>query len=278
MTEFDAAHHSRNSHHPSHLSLDEGIRINREPMVSNHRPQWRPPFAHDTPETWQAPHPSPVPTPELYPFRFPARQLSWTPHPYPHSYATAGWDRNTVFGQSTPQRPAPPPATAPVQQQSPGPYTATHQSGRRSPWLPGATAVVSSVQQWSPGTWPPLMPSPGNSNIPQIERDVSRHPTTARRLTSAHGALPLNSRRGWSTGAGIDQQLATSPAFDRISVRHDVGLASQLWGPIVIERPVRRVTILDLLECIYVFFHKHLTHIRKATSSLLCLRSSAADD
>ncbi|KAI6044105.1 hypothetical protein EDC04DRAFT_460318 [Pisolithus marmoratus] len=276
MTEFDPAHPSRNSHHPSHLSLNEGIRVNREPMVSNHRPQWRTPFAHDTPETWQAPHPSPVPTPELYPFRFPARQLSWTPHPYSDSYATAGWDRNTVFGQSTPQRPAP--ATVPVQQQSPGPYTATNQSGGRPPWIPGTTPVVSSVPQWSPGTWPLLFPNPVNSNVPQMERGVSKRPVTARPLASARVTLPLDSGRGWSTGAGIDQDPAIPPVFDRIPVRRDVGLTEQLWGPAIIERPVGRVTIRDLLECIYAFFRKHLTHVRKATSSLFCLHSSAADD
>ncbi|KAI6044122.1 hypothetical protein EDC04DRAFT_460943 [Pisolithus marmoratus] len=254
-----------------------------EPIGSNGRPQWHPPFAHSSPETWRALHPSPAPTPELYSFRFPARPLSWTPHSYP--CLPVGWDGNTVFGQasgSAQPRPAPPPASAPVQQ-PPDPYTATHLSGGwplagTSAWWPpcvlGTTPLSGSVPQWSPGTWPPLpwptdvpvriapwlIPNPVNPNVPQLEWDVSTHPTTARRVTGAHVTLPLDSGVGGSSGTGIDHEPATSPASDGIFVRYDVGLISQLWGPTVIERPGGRVTIRDLLEGIYAFFQTHLTH------------------
>ncbi|KAI6011122.1 hypothetical protein EDC04DRAFT_781420 [Pisolithus marmoratus] len=277
-TEFDLTHPSNNPHHPSHPLFNEGIRVDLEPMASDDRPQWHPPFAHSTPETWRAPHPSPVPTPGLYAFRFPVRPLSWSPHPHP--YVPVGWDGNTVFAQLAQQRPATAP---PVQQQQPDPYTETHQSGGWPlpgtsawwpSWLPGTTSVAGSVPQWSPGTWPPLpwptdipvrlapwlIPNPVNPNVPQIEWDVSTHPTTARRITGAHVTLPLDSGVGGSAGAGISHEPAISPASDRILVRHDIGLISQLWGPIVIERPGGRVTIRDLLEGIYAFFQTHLTH------------------
>ncbi|KAI6011109.1 hypothetical protein EDC04DRAFT_2905651 [Pisolithus marmoratus] len=248
-TEFDPPHSSNNLHHPSHPPLGEGIRINPERMAPVDRPQWRPPFAHSTPETWRAPHPSPVPTPELYAFRFPTRPLSWTPDPYPHPYMAAGWDGNAVFGQD------------------PG-------SAQRRPTPLGTPAVVGSVPQWSPGTWPPvpwptdvpvrlapwLIPNPINPNVPRIVWDVSTHPTTARRVTGAHVTLPLYSGGGGSTAAGIDHEQVTSPASDRILVRYDVGSIYQLWGPIIVERPGGRVTIRDLLEGIYAFFQAPLTH------------------
>ncbi|KIN97826.1 hypothetical protein M404DRAFT_67092, partial [Pisolithus tinctorius Marx 270] len=52
---------------------------------------------------------------------------------------------------------------------------------------------------------------------------------------------------------------ATLPPSDRILVLCDLGWISQLWGPIVIERPGGRVTIRDLLEGIYIFFQMHLS-------------------
>ncbi|KAI6044111.1 hypothetical protein EDC04DRAFT_460536 [Pisolithus marmoratus] len=248
-TEFDPPHPSNNLHHLSHPPLGEGTRINPEQMASVDRPQWRPPFAHSTPETWRAPRPSPAPTPELYAFRFPTRPLPRTPDPYPHPYVAAGWDGNTVFGQDP-------------------------RSAQRRPPPLGTPAVASSVPQWSPGTWPPvpwptdvpvrlapwLIPNPINPDVPQIVWDVSTHPTAARRVTGAHVTLPLNLGGGSSTGAGIDHEQVTSPASDRILVRCDVGSICQLWGPIIVERPGGRVTIRDLFEGIYAFFQAPLTH------------------
>ncbi|KAI6011117.1 hypothetical protein EDC04DRAFT_2547489, partial [Pisolithus marmoratus] len=205
----------------------------------------------------------PAPTPELYAFRFPTRPLSWSPHPHP--YVPVGWGGNTVFAQSAQQRPA---TALPVQQQQHDPYTEIHQSGG---WpLPG----TSAVPQWSPGTWPPLpwptdipvrlapwlIPNPVNPNVPQIEWDVSTHPTTARRVTGTHVTLALDSGVGGSAGAGIAHEPATSPASNRILVRYGVGPINQLWGPIIVERPGGRVTIRDLLEGIYAFFQQPLTH------------------
>ncbi|KAI6094508.1 hypothetical protein F5141DRAFT_1169871 [Pisolithus sp. B1] len=255
-------------------------------MVPDYRPQWRPPFVHDTPETWRAPHPSPAPTPEPYAIRFPSRPLIWTPDLQPHPYvpAAAGWTGNAEFGQepgSGQRRPAPPPAPV-AGQQPPDPYTAAHPLGGwpfsgTSPWWPplplSTTPTAGNIPQWSPGTWLPmpwptdvpvrlapwLIPNPVNPGVPQLTWDVSMHPSTARRVTGAHVILPLDSAGGGSTGIRIDNEPATSPASDRIVVLCDVALVNQLWGPIVIERPGRRVTVRDLLEGIYAFFQMHLT-------------------
>ncbi|KAI6120066.1 hypothetical protein EDD17DRAFT_1012609 [Pisolithus thermaeus] len=299
-TELDPIHPSRSPYLPSHPLVNEGVRINSEPMLPNYHSQWRSPFARDTLETWRTPHPSSGPIPALYAFRFPTRPLIWTPDSYPHPYvpAAAGWTGNAEFGQelgSGQQRPAPPPASAPVQQPPApppasalghpqlDPYTAAHLLGRWpfsgiSPWWPplplGTIPGADTVPQWSPGTWPPmpwptdvpvrlapwLIPNPVNPGVPQLDWDVSLHPTTARRVTGAHVTLPLDSAGGGSTGIRIDNEPATSPASDRIVVLCDVGLVNQLWGPIVIERPGRRVTVRDLLEGIYAFFQTHLTH------------------
>ncbi|KAI6158320.1 hypothetical protein EDD17DRAFT_1012490 [Pisolithus thermaeus] len=247
-------------------------------MDPTYRPQWHPPFVRDTPETRRAPHPSPAPTPELYTFRFPTRPLIFTPdlQPHPHVPAATGWTGNTEFGQepgSGQQRPAPPPASA-LGQPLPDLYTAASAISPLRPPLPlGTTLSAGNIPQWSPGTWPPmpwptevpvrlapwLTPNPVNPGVPQLEWDVSLHPTTARRITGAHVTFPLDSAGGGSTGVRIDNEPATSPASDRIVVLCDVGLINQLWGPIVIERPGRRVTVRDLLEGIYAFFQTHLT-------------------
>ncbi|KAI6120072.1 hypothetical protein EV401DRAFT_2209200 [Pisolithus croceorrhizus] len=285
-TELDPVRPSYNPRTPSHPLVNEGARINSEPMVPDYRPQWRPPFVHDTPETWRAPHPSPAPTPEPYAIRFPSRPLIWTPDLQPHPYvpAAAGWTGNAEFGQepgSGQRRPAPPPAPV-AGQQPPDPYTAAHPLGRwpfsgTSPWWPplplSTTPTAGNIPQWSPGTWPPmpwptdvpvrlapwLIPNPVNPGVPQLTWDVSMHPTTARRVTGAHVTLPLDSAGGGSTGVRIDNEPATSPASDGIVVLCDVAVVNQLWGPIVIERPGRRVTVRDLLEGIYAFFQTHLT-------------------
>ncbi|KAI6110779.1 hypothetical protein EDD16DRAFT_1710640 [Pisolithus croceorrhizus] len=276
-TELDPADPSPNPHPPSHPLVNERVRTDSEPMVPYYRPQWRPPFVLDTPETRRAPHPSPAPTPELYTFRFPTRPLIFTPDLQPHPYVpAAGWTGNTEFGQepgSGQQRPAPPPASA-LGQPLPDPYTT---ASAISPWRPplplGTTPNAGNIPQWSPGTWPPmpwptevpvrlapwLIPNPVNPSVPQLEWDVSLHPTTARRITGAHVTFPLDSAGGGSTGVRIDNEPATSPAADRIVVLCDVALVNQLWGPIVIERPGRRVTVRDLLEGIYAFFQTHLT-------------------
>ncbi|KAI6140984.1 hypothetical protein BKA82DRAFT_2655103 [Pisolithus tinctorius] len=146
-----------------------------------------------------------------------------------------------------------------------------------SPWWPtwaqGVTPGSGRVPHWNPGTWPPvprptevpirlspwLTPNPVDPNVPQIEWDVGTHPTTARRVTGASAITPLDSGGGRSTGTGIDREPATLPPSDRILALCDVGWISQLWGPIVIERPGGRVTIRDLLERIYAFFQTHLT-------------------
>ncbi|KAI6003448.1 hypothetical protein F5J12DRAFT_154272 [Pisolithus orientalis] len=272
-----------NSARPSHTHqppLNEGIRINPEPMLSNYQAPWHPPFDHNTPGTSQVPQPPPAPTSGLYAFHIPAHSLPY-PRPYPYVPARTFRTGNTGYGQTPGSAPAPPPASAPVQQ-PPGPYMAGYLSGGwplsgPSPWLPplapGVAPGSESVPQWSPGTWPPLpwptdvpvrlapwlIPNPVNPGVPQIEWDVSTHPTTARRVTGAHIILPLDSGGGGSTGTGIDREPATLPPSERIIVLCDVGWISQLWGPIVIERPGGRVTIRDLLERIYAFFQTHLT-------------------
>ncbi|KAI6100015.1 hypothetical protein EV401DRAFT_925360 [Pisolithus croceorrhizus] len=295
-TELDPIRPPHNPYLPSQPLANEGVRINPEPMVPNYHPQWRPPFAHDTLEAWRTPYPSSGPIPGLYAFRFPTHPLIWTPRSHPHPYvpAAAGWTGNAEFGQglgsvapplaSAPvqQPPAPPPASAPGQPQPDPSYTAAHSLGRWpfsgiSPWWPplplGATSGAGNIPQWSPGTWPPmpwptdvpvrlapwLIPNPVNPGVPHLDWDVSLHPTTARRITGAHVTLPLDSAVGGSTGIRIDNEPVTSLASDRIVVLCDVGLVNQLWGPIVIERPGRRVTIRDLLEGIYAFFQAHLT-------------------
>ncbi|KAI6169089.1 hypothetical protein EDD17DRAFT_1525204, partial [Pisolithus thermaeus] len=86
-----------------------------------------------------------------------------------------------------------------------------------------------------PAPW--LIPNPVNPGVPQLEWDVSLHPTTARRITGVHVTLPLDSAGGGGTGVRIENEPATSPASDRVVVLCDVALVNQLWGPIVIEQP-----------------------------------------
>ncbi|KAI6033630.1 hypothetical protein BKA83DRAFT_1805288 [Pisolithus microcarpus] len=249
------------------------------------------------------------PTPEPYAFRFPTRPLAWTPDPrspqqHPHTpAAAAGRAGNTESGQESglgrQRRPAAPPAPVQHLQQEPPPTRAPPPAlsvlrrpapppqsrpfyGTLPPLFP--TPGVGSIPQWSPATWPPppwptdapvrlaphLIPNPVNPYVPQLEWDVSRHPSTARRVTSAHVTIPLHStvggggggggRDGRSTGPRVDEPV-TYPASDRIIVSCDqIGIIGQLWGPIVIERSGgRSVTIRDLLAGIYAFFQSRVT-------------------
>ncbi|KAI6140982.1 hypothetical protein BKA82DRAFT_2655150, partial [Pisolithus tinctorius] len=283
--EFNSVHPSHTPWHSVPPPLDEGIRINPEPMLSNHCPQRHLPFAHNTTGTREPPQRSAAPSPEAYTFRFPPSLLSH-PHPY-YPYLPGGMfrARNIIFGQesaSARRRPARPRVTAPVQPLVPDLYTSAYLSGGwplsgpfpwRPPWVPGVTPGLGSIPRWTPGTWPPLpwptgapvwlapwlTPNPVNPSVPQIKWDVSTHPMTARRITGAHVILPLDSREGGSAGTGIDHELATLPPSDRIIVLCDVGSMSQFWGPVVIERPGGRVTIRDLLKGIYAFFQTRLT-------------------
>ncbi|KAI6141423.1 hypothetical protein BKA82DRAFT_884669 [Pisolithus tinctorius] len=187
-----------------------------EPTLLNHHPPRRSPFAHNTPGTREPPQRSPAPSPEAYTFRFPPGPLSHPPPYYP--YVPAGMFRagNIIFGQksvSARQRPARPWATAPVQPLVPDLHTAAQLSGGwpfsgpspwRPSWVPCVTPGLSSIPQWTPGTWPPfpwpteapvrlvpwLIPNPVNPGVPQIERDMGTRPMTARRITGARVILP----------------------------------------------------------------------------------------
>ncbi|KAI5991925.1 hypothetical protein EDD15DRAFT_2549481, partial [Pisolithus albus] len=215
--------------------------------------------------------------------------------------AAPGRTENTESGREPgsgqPQRSAPPPtssAPAPVQQHPPAPPPASSVPGRPlpPPHDPHTTAAAAhprrtplptpgagSIPQRNPGTRPPmsrpmdmpvrlapwLMPNPVNPYIPQLEWDVSRHPSTARRVTGAHVTVPLDSAEGGagagSTGTGIANAPVTYPESDRIIISCDqIGIIGQLWGPIVIERlGGRRVTIGDLLAGIYAFLQTRVT-------------------
>ncbi|KAI6033635.1 hypothetical protein BKA83DRAFT_276854 [Pisolithus microcarpus] len=179
---------------------------------------------------------------------------------------------------SMPERPPPPPPYDPS-----AAAAATHPLGGGWPFYrtchPFPTPGAGSIPQWSPHTWPPmswptdtpvrlapwLIPNPVDPYVPQLEWDVSRHPSTARRVTGAHVTIPLDSAvgggGGGSTGTRIDNEPVTFPASDRIVVSCDqIGIIGQLWGPIVIERSGgRSITVRDLLAGIYAFFRTHVT-------------------
>ncbi|KAL4064730.1 hypothetical protein V8B97DRAFT_1300688 [Scleroderma yunnanense] len=274
-------------HRQRRRSVNFGVAIDPDPMTANRRPQWRPPPSlPNTPHnrSWNelpripdaaAPnlspghdendphHILPARTPDLAAWRFPTGTLSWIPHPFPHPSVSAAvfWSGPTVIGPS--------PAAPIIAHAEPlNPTAAARLTGG---WpLPGAVPI------WSPGTWPLmpwpidvpvrlapwLIPNPINSVLPQLEWDVSTHPSTARRVTGAHVNVALDmSGAGGSRGRAILDEPATSPGFDRILVLCDVGLMSRLWGPIVIE-PARgnTVTIRDLLDGIHTFFQTPLTH------------------
>ncbi|KAI6033647.1 hypothetical protein BKA83DRAFT_4042985 [Pisolithus microcarpus] len=233
------------------------------------------PFLH---ETTQIPPPRRPnsrlpPTPEPYAFRFPTRPLVWTldpRSPQQHSYAPAA-----TAGRQ--QRPASPPASS-VPGRPPLPphhrHAAAHPLGGSQPFHgifyplppPFPTPGAGSIPHWSHGPWPPmprptdipvqlapwLIPNPIDPYVPQLEWDVSRHPSTARRVTGAQG--------GGSTGTIIDEPV-TYPTSDRIIISCDqIGIIGQLWGPIVVERSGgRSVTVRDLLAGIYAFFQTRVT-------------------
>lgn len=136
------------------------------------------------------------------------------------------------------------------------------------------------MPQWSPGTWPPLddrhlhqwgdararatvpirlsphvIPNPNNAHLSQIEWNVIKHPSTARRLTANHVVVELG---------GVWEHPVTDAGAQKVMMTCNVGHMSTLWGPVVIDNSKgegqgRAVTVRDLFDAIYRYFCVPLT-------------------
>jgi len=190
------------------------------------------------------PNPTPagngVPTPRYYPPPLPP----WAPHHYVWEFPTGhlAWSPYPQFNPTIPH--------------SFGPWAATPHTGGHP--LPGP------MPQWTPGTWPPLdwahdvpirlsphiIPNPNNRHLPLIDWNVTKHPSTAKRLTPNHVVVDMSS---------IWEHPATHTNARMIVVTCDVGYMSTLWGPVVIDQS-GPVTLRDLFEAIYQYFQVPLTY------------------
>ncbi|KAF8551795.1 hypothetical protein OG21DRAFT_1512333 [Imleria badia] len=120
------------------------------------------------------------------------------------------------------------------------------------------------MPQWTPGTWPPLdwardipirlsphiIPNPNNAYLPLIDWNVTKHPSTAKRLTPNHVIVDM---------ASIWSHPVTHTNATKIVVICDVGYMSTLWGPVVVDHS-EPVTLCDLFEAIYHYFQVPLTY------------------
>ncbi|KIJ59984.1 hypothetical protein HYDPIDRAFT_32710 [Hydnomerulius pinastri MD-312] len=186
--------------------------------------------------------------PDHQSWNYPGGTITWTPHPQPHPNIPAPqfWSPNPLLG---------------------GQRTWPNQA--LDPWgvarMTGGHPLPGTAPQWSPGTWPPLnwpndvplrlspylIPNPINANLAQIDWDVSKNPSTARRLTGAHINADLSAI--WS-------HAATYPDVKKVLVLIDGGYMSTLWGPIVIDQ-TGKVTIRDLFEAIHEYFNTPLNRV-----------------
>ncbi|KIJ11713.1 hypothetical protein PAXINDRAFT_84136 [Paxillus involutus ATCC 200175] len=197
---------------------------------------------------WSPYHP-PLPAwqPNQYSWAYPTGNLTWNPHPQPHPNVPPSqfWSPNALLGGGAPAVPY----------------------GQPDPWstarLTGGYPLPGTMPQWSPGTWPPvawpndipirlsphIVPNPINANLAQIDWNLTKNPTTAKRLTANHVTVGL--------GAIWDQAI-THPEANKVLVMCDVGYLSTLWGPIVIDQ-TRKVTVQDLFNAIHEYFQISLT-------------------
>lgn len=120
------------------------------------------------------------------------------------------------------------------------------------------------MSQWTPGTWPPLdwardvpirlsphiIPNPNNAYLPLIDWNVTKHPSTAKRLTPNHVVVDM---------ASIWSHSVTHTDATKIVVTCDVGHMSTLWGPVVVDHSAP-VTLRDLFEAIHQYFQVPLTY------------------
>ncbi|KAI6033610.1 hypothetical protein BKA83DRAFT_4178589 [Pisolithus microcarpus] len=207
--------HSSHTHAYSRATeLDHGYplpnpRLNEEPIIPVYHmyPQYGhpPPFVH---ETSQIPPPgrpnsrSP-PTPEQYAFRFPTRPLVWTPDPCsprqrPYAPAASSLPAPVQHRhQQHPPAPAPPPASSVPGHPPPPPHdpyaaAAAHPLGGCWPFY--GICYPWCIPQWSPASW--LIPNLVNPYVPQLEWDVSRHPSMTRHVTGAHVTILRQEEEG----------------------------------------------------------------------------------
>lgn len=166
--------------------------------------------------------------PHHYVWAFPTGHLAWSPHPQPN-----------------PTIPHP-----------------------LSPWaaipLTGGHPLPGTMPQWTPGPWPSLdwasdipirlspyiIPNPNNAYLPLINWNVTKHPSTAKRLTPNHVIVDM---------ASIWGHTVTHTEAQTIVVTCDIGHMSTLWGPIVVNHS-KPVTLRDLFEAIYQYFQVPLTY------------------
>ncbi|TFK46515.1 hypothetical protein OE88DRAFT_1729062 [Heliocybe sulcata] len=212
------------------------------------QPPWTPSFPAVTPaQTYVAvPTATPAQTPNQIVYVTPSGNLTWTPHPQPHPQIppAAFFPMNAITGSN-------PAAFSPV-------------------WDPNATMSVSggyplpgTSPNWTTPPWPPvsmpgtempmriapcLIPNPVNALLPQIVWDVSKSPSTARKITGRHIILDM---------VEDFKQPATAPTVQKLVIVCDFGALRSLWPQIEIEQD-GPITVWDVMNAIYEFFQKRL--------------------
>lgn len=122
--------------------------------------------------------------------------------------------------------------------------------------LPGKSpAGYTSV--WPHDNWdipiqiaPPLVPNPSDVNVPQIDWDFSKLPTTAQKPSGRDG------RTMTPLGNAFDLS-ATYPPCNHLVVAVTFGILGSRWGPVTIQRNVVRVW--DVLEALYEYLNTPLS-------------------
>ena len=127
--------------------------------------------------------------------------------------------------------------------------------------------MAGACPTWTPGLWPPtsatapsrraliqlapwMIPNPCNASLPHIMWDISQSPMTAKRITGNHVIKSVTDR--------LDD-VATSPAVDRLVVVCQVGVAQNLWGHINVKASgLKGVTVWDVFNGIFEYFQKRV--------------------
>ena len=207
-------------------------------------PSWAP----NTPNTPQMSIPYvPSPTTPWYQFQ-PATPASgtiaWQPYPYPHpgSSPAGFWSTPALVTPSIPPTPL-----------TPG----QPMSAFGGHPLPGMQPSWTPVESWPPKEQtlpvhlsPWLAPNPVNPDRPHVIWDVSEAPSKAQRISGKDIFVSMHE-------AFKPDAIAVFPETDEVVVVCNVGLAQDMWPPIVIRKG--KVTSGDVFWAIYEFFQKPIT-------------------
>ncbi|KAI0935040.1 hypothetical protein AcV7_003951 [Taiwanofungus camphoratus] len=173
----------------------------------------------------------------------------WVPHPFPHPSIPVStfWGSNMFVGARA--------------------WPTTPLDANAVTRLTGGWPLPGTAPGWSPGVWPLpsqqiigwtyptvilcpwLIPNPGNPSVPHTQWDITQSPSTAKRITGRNLVTELSPKFG---------DHVTFPPTQVVHIHCYIGMARDLWGPIVVKNR-QAVNVGDILFAIYDYYQTSMS-------------------